>query len=368
MKFTAIRAALLLMLGITCADGALAAGGRSIEAAPGSDLRVDVTAGLPGAKGFTQEIWRYDGTVRFADEASAPRAAAIERGDAKADNGDSKTISTGDQYWTAVNARTGAKYRIEMPRELSHELHRLALQSGLAAGDAKGGSELLKDAGDEGVLKGWSDGDDTRTRRFDNTAFPNRAMGQLGGGQKSGCSGTLVGRRHVLTAAHCLYDRERETWISIAGTRFRPGREGTCDDESCQPYGAHDAVWYFTPEAYRTGDNYTYDYAVMVLGTAPGDETGWMGYVAISEDSLRDHCDANTFSTGQCYSRGYPACSLSNAPVRYETCKQGWAYQDVKPCNIGGFGSKGTDGWNSRFSVNCDLSGGHSGSDRKSVV
>ncbi len=47
--------------------------------------------------------------------------------------------------------------------------------------------------------------------------------------------------------------------------------------------------------------------------------------------------------------------------MRYETRKQGWAYQDVKPCNIGGFGSR-TDGWNSRFSVNCDLSGGHSGS------
>ena len=53
----------------------------------------------------------------------------------------------------------------------------------------------------------------------------------------------------------------------------------------------------------------------------------------------------------------------STTATTTDDCQQGWAYQDVNNCEIGGFGSPaGADGWNGRVRVNCDLSGGHSGS------
>ncbi len=51
----------------------------------------------------------------------------------------------------------------------------------------------------------------------------------------------------------------------------------------------------------------------MVLDTAPGDQTGWLGYVAIGEDSLRDYRDANAFSQGQ------RASAAATRPAAYRT-------------------------------------------------
>ncbi len=101
----------------------------------------------------------------------------------------------------------------------------------------------------------------------------------------------------------------------------------------------------------------------MVLDTAPGDETGWLGYVAIGRRQPARLLRCERVQRGSVLqSRLSVPAACRNAPVRYETCKQGWAYQDTKACNIGSFYSTGADGWKSRFTTNCDLSGGHSGS------
>lgn len=296
--------------------------------------------------------WHYLGKTIVGK--SGPNAELIDQHILADDRGTAAKKQTREHFWMAVNLENGDEYLVEMPKETSQNLRSLSQKAGWDLGfDAGKGEPSIDDAN-----KGWSDGADTRTRRTNNTAYPFSAMGQMNGGLESGCSGTMVGRRHLLTAAHCLYNRTNESWSLTM--RFRPGREGTCNNIACEPYGEHAGTWFFTPVQWRTEGGYEYDYGMVVLQGTPGYDTSWLGYVALSQSTLRDYCDDN----GNCYNRGYPACGFPEAPLecRLNNNFQGWAYQDTQSCEIGSFYTTGDDGWDARFSTNCDYSRGHSGS------
>jgi V8-like Glu-specific endopeptidase len=81
----------------------------------------------------------------------------------------------------------------------------------------------------------------------------------------------LIGPRHVLTAAHCVYSVARNTWYT--GISFSPARNA-----NQEPYGNYNFETSYAPQGYTDNHNTQYDYALVVLQQPIGNSTGWMTF------------------------------------------------------------------------------------------
>ena len=81
--------------------------------------------------------------------------------------------------------------------------------SGLHTGDF-GEAVPLEGAGTGTVGAESVIGTDQRVRVTNTTTFPFNAIGRIA----IGCTGTLIGPRHVLTAGHCVYNTTNNSWYS----------------------------------------------------------------------------------------------------------------------------------------------------------
>jgi V8-like Glu-specific endopeptidase len=300
--------------------------------------------------------------VRYAGH-DAPGTKRTGEPQPDAGQGPRATQELGSFSFLAFNPATRNRYEVTFPSAVLTRMHESAEETGLNRE-----VRIDDDAAPSTTVFSWSGGVDNRARFYGVdqpvTAWERQRVSDFGG-----CTVTLIGPRHVITAGHCVYNRSatagQDPWTD--NTSIRVARNGTSQlgsvfiDNDNIPAGQ--VLWYWVPSSYISAssgsDVSEFDISLVVTPARIGETTGgWMGWWVLSQATL------DTQST---WNVGYPACNAftSDGTPRIDEpspCSENHLYGDVGTCYPATFTNLDGDGWNRNFRHRCDASAGQSGS------
>jgi V8-like Glu-specific endopeptidase len=132
--------------------------------------------------------------------------------------------------------------------------------------------------------------------------FPWRVNGKLqmrfvnssGNDEYYVCSATLVDAKTILTAGHCIFNRNSNIMDWPAEVWFWPAYEN-----GAKPYTTGKGTWYASWTGWTSSGDYAYDQAYVRLSKPIGGITGWFGY------GYNNNC--SFFTTPTHHNASYPA-------------------------------------------------------------